>query len=142
MFRPTRKRKAGEPSRLATHTIRAVRRGVLDHLLAAGASSLPNEFGGALRSDEPGIITEVLLVPGGTSGKRHANFHLYMLPADLSIVGSAHSHPSGALHPSDADLGLFRHWGRIHLILGAPFRSHCWRAYDNLGEPVKLEVLA
>jgi hypothetical protein len=63
-----------------------------------------------------------------------------MLPADLSVVGTVHSHPSGALHPSDADLRLFRSWGRRHLILGAPYGQGSWRAYDGNGRETTLEV--
>jgi JAB domain-containing protein similar to deubiquitination enzymes len=80
-------------------------------------------------------------VPGTTAGRRHANFQLYMLPADLTVVGTIHSHPSGALHPSDADLRLFRSWGRRHLIVGAPFSPGSWRAYDGNGRETSLEVV-
>ncbi len=80
------------------------------------------------------------MLPGTTAGRRHANFQLYMLPADLSIVGTVHSHPSGALHPSDADLRLFRGWGRRHIILGAPYGPGSWRAYDGNGQETTLEV--
>jgi hypothetical protein len=52
-----------------------------------------------------------------------------------------HSHPSGALHPSDADLRLFRNWGRRHLILGAPYGPGSWRAYDGNGRETALDVL-
>lgn len=93
-----------------------------------------------LRSEEPGVITDILLVPGTTSGARHANFQLYMLPVDLGVVGTVHSHPSGALHPSEADLMLFRHWGRRHLIVGYPFGMGSWRAYDGNGEETHLAV--
>jgi hypothetical protein len=86
------------------------------------------------------VISELLLLPGTTAGRRHANFQLYMLPADLTVVGTVHSHPSGALHPSDADIRLFRSWGRRHLILGAPYGPGSWRAYDGNGEEVRLEV--
>jgi len=114
---------------------------VLDSALASARSSYPNEFGGVLRSDPPGVIGELLLLPGTTAGRRHANFQLYMLPADLTIVGTVHSHPSGALHPSEADLRLFRNWGRRHLILGAPFGPGSWRAYDGNGQETSLEVV-
>ncbi len=138
IFRPHRKRPEGAPGIGATP--RAISRDVLDHALASARAALPNEFGGVLRADPPGVIGELLLVPGGTAGRRHANFHLYMLHADLSIVGTVHSHPSGALHPSAADLRLFRNWGRRHLILGAPFGPGNWRAYDSNGEETTLEV--
>jgi proteasome lid subunit RPN8/RPN11 len=138
MFRPTRKRAPG--GRRFGTTPTAIRRGCLDSALACARSSYPKEFGGVLRSDEPGVITDLLLVPGTTSGERHANFQLYMLPVDLGVVGTVHSHPSGALHPSDADLMLFRHWGRRHLIVGAPFGIGSWRAYDGNGNEISLAV--
>lgn len=87
------------------------------------------------------MITDLLLVPGTTAGRRHANFQLYMLPVDLGVAGTVHSHPSGALHPSDADLRLFRHWGRRHIILGAPFATGQWRAYDGNGNETHLDVV-
>ena len=139
IFRPQRKRAEGAPP-LGT-TPRAITRAALESALASARSAYPNEFGGVLRAEPPGVISELLLVPGGTAGRRHANFHLYMLPADLSVVGSVHSHPSGALHPSDADLQLFRSWGRRHLILGAPYAPGSWRAYDGNGRETSLEVV-
>ena len=138
-FRPHRKQPAGGPRLGATPT--AISRRALDSALASGRSAYPNEFGGVLRADPPGVISDLLLVPGGTAGRRHANFHLYMLPADLTVVGTVHSHPSGALHPSAADLRLFRSWGRRHLILGAPFGPGSWRAYDGNGDETRLAVV-
>jgi proteasome lid subunit RPN8/RPN11 len=138
MFRPHRKRTAGGPRFGSTPT--AISRICLDSALACARSSYPKEFGGILRSEEPGIITDLLLVPGTTSGSRHANFQLYMLPVDLGVMGTVHSHPSGALHPSAADLMLFRRWGRRHLILGYPYGPGSWRAYDGNGEETHLAV--
>lgn len=139
IFRPARKRAPGSP-RLG-ESPRSITRRALTSALASGRSSYPNEFGGVLRADPPGVISELLLLPGTTSGRRHANFQLYMLPADLTVVGTVHSHPSGALHPSDADLRLFRNWGRRHIILGSPFGPGSWRAYDHNGEETRLIVL-
>jgi proteasome lid subunit RPN8/RPN11 len=139
IFRPARKRPPGS-ARLG-ETPRSITRRALTSALASGRSAYPNEFGGVLRADPPGVISELLLLPGTTAGRRHANFQLYMLPADLTVVGTVHSHPSGALHPSDADLRLFRGWGRRHIILGAPFGPGSWRAYDSNGEETRLEVV-
>jgi proteasome lid subunit RPN8/RPN11 len=139
IFRPTRRRRAGDVPVGSVPT--AISRRCLDSALACGRSAYPNEFGGVLRSDEPGVITDLLLVPGTTAGRRHANFMLYMLPVDLGVTGTVHSHPSGALHPSEADLNLFRHWGRRHVILGAPFGPGQWRAYDGNGREVSLDVV-
>ena len=138
-FRPQRKRAADAPK--LGSTPRAITRAVLDGALASARSSYPNEFGGVLRADPPGTISELLLLPGTTSGRRHANFQLYMLHADLAVVGTVHSHPSGALRPSDADLSLFRNWGQRHVILGHPFGQGSWRVYDGNGRESTLEVV-
>ncbi len=138
-FRPARKRAPGGPALGATP--QSITRRALDSALASAASSYPNEFGGVLRADPPGVISEILHLPGTTAGRRHANFQLYMLPVDLTVVGTVHSHPSGALQPSDADLRLFRGWGRRHLILGAPFGPGAWRAYDGNGRETRLAVV-
>jgi len=44
-----------------------------------------------------------------------------MLPMDFSIIGVAHSHPSGSLEPSVQDQNLSL--GRIMLIVGYPYRG-------------------
>jgi proteasome lid subunit RPN8/RPN11 len=139
IFRPQRRSVRG--TQPLGSTPRAVTRRCLDSALACAHSAYPNEFGGILRADPPGVISELLLLPGTTAGRRHANFQLQMLPIDLGVSGTVHSHPSGALHPSEADVRLFRHWGRTHLILGYPFSSGQWRAYDGNGNEVSLQVL-
>lgn len=139
IFRLQRKR-SGPPARIG-ETPKAITRRCLDSALACARSAYPNEFGGILRADEPGTISDLLLLPGTTAGRRHANFQLYMLPVDLGVAGTVHSHPSGALHPSEADVRLFRHWGRRHLILGAPYGPGSWRAYDGNGLEVPMDVL-
>ncbi len=139
IFRPQRRRDPDAPRIGSTPT--SITRRVLSSALASARSAYPNEFGGVLRADPPGVIGELLLLPGTTAGRRHANFRLYMLPADLSIVGTVHSHPSGALHPSEADQQLFRGWGRRHLILGAPYGPGSWRAYDGNARETSLTVL-
>ncbi len=139
IFRPQRKRASGGARLGDTPT--AITRRALDSALASARSAFPNEFGGVLRADPPGVISELLLLPGTTAGRRHANFQLWMLHADLAVAGTVHSHPSGALHPSDADLRLFRSWGRRHLILGAPYGPGAWRAYDGNGQETHLSVV-
>ncbi len=139
IFRPHRKRPEGGARLGDTPT--AITRRALESALASARSAFPNEFGGVLRADPPGVISELLLLPGTTAGRRHANFQLWMLHADLSVAGTVHSHPSGALHPSDADVRLFRSWGRRHLILGSPYGPGAWRAYDGNGRETHLAVI-
>jgi proteasome lid subunit RPN8/RPN11 len=88
------------------------------------------------------VITDLMLIPGTSAGRRHANLTLWMLPSDMTAVGTAHSHPSGALFPSGADLQLFRNWGIRHIILGRPFGPRDWRAYDGTGAEVTLTVVS
>jgi proteasome lid subunit RPN8/RPN11 len=140
IFRPQRKRRGEPGARLGSSPL-AITRRCLDSALACARSAFPNEFGGVLRADPPGVISDLLLLPGTTAGRRHANFQLYMLPVDLGVSGTVHSHPSGALHPSEADVTLFRHWGRRHVILGWPYGPGAWRAYDGNGLETTLQVV-
>ena len=116
----------------------------LDLILESSKSNFPQEFGALLRVDpkRKDTITEVVLLPGTISGNSHAIFRLYMLPIDYSVVGTVHSHPSSIALPSSADLDLFNHFGRIHLIVGvSSYGGASWKAYDLAGTPVDLEVV-
>jgi proteasome lid subunit RPN8/RPN11 len=121
-----------------------IERRCLDLILESSKSNFPNEFGALLRVDKIAktTITEVVLLPGTISGDSHAIFKLYMLPIDYSIVGTVHSHPSSISRPSSADLDLFNHFGRIHLIVGvSPFGGTSWQAYDYKGEEVQVQTV-
>ena len=120
--------------------VRAIRRKELRMILEASKDMYPKEFGAILRAEE-GVITEILLVPGTVSGNRHAIFQLHMLPADFTVVGTVHSHPSGNFHPSDEDLALFRKFGGLHMIVGYPYDEVTWAAWKHSGERLDLEIL-
>jgi proteasome lid subunit RPN8/RPN11 len=65
-----------------------------------------------------------------------------MLPVDFSVVGTVHSHPSSIARPSEADLDLFSHFGRIHIIVGVtPFGGVSWKTYDYAGNEVSVEII-
>jgi len=117
-----------------------IRRDVLETILEAARSSAPEEFGAVLRAEE-GVITELLLVPGTVGGRRHALFQFHHLPVDFAVAGTVHSHPSGVPLPSEADLELFRRFGWVHVIVGAPFDARSWVAYNVRGEPIVLKVV-
>jgi proteasome lid subunit RPN8/RPN11 len=67
------------------------------------------------------VVEEVEIPPLSIRGSGFSNFPLYMLPIDFSIVGTMHSHPSGALRPSVADMNHF--YGRIMIIVAYPYKS-------------------
>jgi len=86
---------------------------------------------GKRRGDEI-KVTEYLFPPLGTGGRGFASFPAHMLPIDFTIVGTAHSHPSGNLRPSVGDLHNF--YGRVMVIIGPPFTREAVRAYSKGGE--------
>jgi len=118
----------------------AISRKTLRMILEASKDTHPQEFGAILRAEE-GVIFELLLVPGTISGKRHAIFQLHMLPADFSVVGTVHSHPSGVYEPSEEDRHLFSKFGGIHLIVGSPYTEETWAAWTYAGERIPLRVV-
>lgn len=120
--------------------ITKVTESVIDLISAAAQEQHPDEFGGTLRV-KGDTITEVLLVPGTVSGATHAIFKLHMLPIDLSVKGTVHSHPGGNPRPSRADRELFDRFGSTHIIIAEPYTRDTWRAYDGHGEPITLEVV-
>jgi len=120
--------------------VTGIARKTLRMILEASRDMYPHEFGAILRAEE-GTITELILVPGTISGKRHAIFQLHTLPADFSVVGTVHSHPSGVYEPSDEDRALFNKFGGIHLIVGHPFSETAWAAWTNKGARIPLKVV-
>ena len=113
-------------------------------MIAESAKSLyPKEFAGLLRcdEDEKDLITEIVLLPGTISGDSHAIFKMQMKPFDLSIVGTAHSHPSSSFHPSEADKLLFSKYGRIHMIIAYPYSTDSWMAFNARGESVTMHII-
>jgi len=119
--------------------IKSIKRKTLKMFLESAKSSFPNEFGTLLRAEE-GEISELVLLPGTISGSDSALFQLHMRPIDFSIVGSAHSHPSGDYRPSDADLDFFHRSGVVHIIARYPYTMDDWAAYDVNGNRIRLEV--
>ena len=120
-----------------------IKHGTLEFILESAKSAYPNEFGGFLRvdTDEKHTIKELLILPGTISGDSHAMFRLHMLPIDFTIVGTIHSHPSPSFHPSDADVLLFRKFGKVHIIAAYPFTTFSWKSYDYNGKEIDIEVI-
>ena len=85
------------------------------------------------------VVDDVQIPPLATHGSTFSGFPLSTLPIDFSVIGVAHSHPSGALRPSVTDLNKF--YGKIMLITAYPYRSEQnIIILDRKGQQLKYEV--
>lgn len=103
----------------------------------------PNEIVVLLRGNRSGDvfhITEYLIPPLGFGSRRSTGFPAHMLPIDFSILGTAHSHPSGNLRPSTGDMHNF--YGRLMMILGPPYSMDNVAAYTKQGKAIPVKVLS
>lgn len=119
-----------------------VDRQALDAMLHLAREQHPHEVILLLRGDVDGggiRISEFLFPPFATSGSGFAGFPAHMLPIDFTIVGTAHSHPSGSSAPSTTDLNHF--YSRVMMILAYPYREDAAAAYNSRGEPLPLVVM-
>jgi proteasome lid subunit RPN8/RPN11 len=84
-------------------------------------------------------ISEIIIPPLSTYGQSFSAFQSHMLPMDFSIIGAAHSHPSGNPTPSSQDLN--HSMGKILLIVAYPYLGKDNAVvYDRNGERLTLEV--
>jgi proteasome lid subunit RPN8/RPN11 len=120
-----------------------IKKDVLNHVLRNAASMHPREMLLLLRgkkSKDQITITDLLVPPLAVHGKSFTGFQAHMLPMDFSIVGSVHSHPSGALEPSLAD--LHHSFGRIIVIIGFPYHNENNVAvYTHSKEKLALKII-
>jgi proteasome lid subunit RPN8/RPN11 len=102
---------------------------VADSILSYSIHAYPKEgillLRGKTGKDDV-LLTEVLIPPLATHGRGFSGFSNFMLPMDLSVIGIAHSHPSGVLKPSIHDLNHF--YGRIMVIA-----AYSYESYNDLG---------
>lgn len=85
------------------------------------------------------IISDIIIPPFATYGHGFATFSLSALPIDFSIIGTAHSHPSGNLAPSIGDLN--QAIGKIMMIVGYPYTKQNVKVYDREGNEVELNTV-
>lgn len=121
--------------------VKGISKDMLDLVLEAGKSSHPHEFAALLREVD-GVISELLFVPGTTSNDTSASMFLHMMPLDLSVVGSVHSHPVHDLRFSDADLHMFGAKGIYNIIVAYPYGENDWICYNPRGQRIDLPVIA
>ena len=120
--------------------IHGIKQDIISLLLELGRDSHPNEFVALLR-ERDGFIDEVNMLPGTVTGSASASLHYDMMPLDTHLAGSAHSHPSGVLRPSSADVNFFPRNGKYHLIVGYPYGNSDWRCFTADGELFDMEVI-
>jgi len=85
-------------------------------------------------------VTELVIPPAASYGGGFSSFPLHMLPMDFSIIGSIHSHPSGNISPSAADLN--HSLGKIMIIVGFPYRgSENIAVYNRDGKRLNLQIV-
>ncbi|AGB39496.1 Mov34/MPN/PAD-1 family protein [Natronococcus occultus] len=121
----------------------------LEFAIESSEAAHPDEYMGFLRGTEARelgldrrglVITDVLVVPGTEANSVSATVRTSQIPNDVKALGSVHSHPNGVISPSSADLETFGR-GSVHVIIGAPYRRHDWKAFDSQGEPTTLNVI-
>jgi len=122
----------------------AVYRSVIESMLSHMKTLHPKEgvllLNGRMDKDRI-VIEEVSIPPLAAHGRGFSNFSLHMLPNDFSIIGTAHSHPSGVLRLSIGDLNHF--YGRIMVVAAYPYDSERQIAiFDRDGKAVKYEIIS
>jgi proteasome lid subunit RPN8/RPN11 len=120
-----------------------LKRSVVDSILTYAQVAYPKEGILLLRghfTPSETVISEVVIPPRAVHGYGFANFPWHMLPIDRSILGTAHSHPSGTLRPSVQDLNHY--YSRIMIIMVYPFQSHHdIGAFDRNGAIVNYDIV-
>lgn len=120
-----------------------IKKSVIDSILSYAQMLHPREGLLLLRGKvdkQKILVNNVEIPPLATHGKSFSAFPSHMLPIDFSIVGTAHSHPSGVLHPSTGDLNMF--YGKIMVITAYPYQSEQNIAvFNREGNPLRYEVI-
>lgn len=117
-----------------------LKREVLDSMLTFFKMHHPNEAILVLRGSNKKdalLIDSLVIPPMAEGGPFFSGFPSFMLPGDLSIMGTAHSHPSGSAQPSLTDINHFS--GLVGVIVKYPYEDNDLFAYNSSGE--QLEVL-
>ena len=118
----------------------AIEADLIDGINASARSCFPQEFMCVLTAED-GILNGFMILPGTVFGDSHSTMLPWMAPHDLSIVGTAHSHPGSSNEPSDADLDFFSNYGGVHIITCVPFDRKSWKVYDTRGTERSLEIV-
>ena len=118
-----------------------IKREALELALHAAKRTYPDEFIGMLRDDRNGNITNILLLPRSVYGRGYSSIDFTMVPMFSHSCGSIHSHPAPSAKPSRGDRLFFSRMGKVHIIIGYPYREEDARVYDGDGNEMRLEVI-
>ena len=117
------------------------KREVVNSMISFFKMHHPNEAILVLRgsSNKDAILIDSLMIPPmAEGGPYYSEFPTYMLPGDISILGTAHSHPSGSAEPSLTDLNHFS--GLVGVIMRYPYEDKDLFAYNSDGEKLEFSV--
>ena len=136
--------KKSEQSKVLEKTEREIKlkKDVLDSILSYCLMKHPNEGILILRgkSKKGNVLIDGLVIPPfAFNAHSSSGFPHYMLPGDLSYVGTVHSHPSGNANPSITDLNNF--FQLISLIVRFPYGDKDMFAWDSNGNAVRLTII-
>ncbi|MDY0266978.1 MAG: Mov34/MPN/PAD-1 family protein [Methanimicrococcus sp.] len=118
--------------------VRKIASDTLDFILASCKASHPREFGALLEAEGDTIIN-IIYLPGTDSTSRSVSIKTWMMP-NMPHAGSVHSHPSGAIRPSEQDLIFFRA-NEVNIIVGEPYTRESWKVFDRNGNLTALEIV-
>jgi proteasome lid subunit RPN8/RPN11 len=126
----------------AKPTVVEIPQDILECIYAGAKQLYPRESFLLLRGKKSkGVIkiTDLVLAPFATHGRGFAHFNPFLFSGDFSLVGTAHSHPSGNISPSHVDMNYF--FGRILMIVGYPFEGRsCVAVYDANAEKLPIDI--
>jgi len=109
---------------------------IREAVLEYASSEYPNEMLLLLRGKirkETAFIESLVIPPFARGSNNRAYFNRMALPADRSLIGSIHSHPSGVALPSTED--LLYGYGPVIMIIGCPDDI---KAFDKSGKTLKV----
>lgn len=81
------------------------------------------------------VLTEYYIIPETKSGPTSATVNPHNIPITGNIMGTFHTHPNGTTTPSSADKNMFHRYS-VNIIMGAPYSTDNWKAYNVSGDSV------
>lgn len=104
-------------------------------------AAFPNEFSGMLVGDnEEKVVDDIYIIPVTINSRFSSTIRTDLVPMSLSIIGSAHSHPSSYARPSSADLSFFQSKS-INIIAHYPYGPKDFTVFDSKGKEIQVEVI-